>query len=235
MTPRRGRLVAFEGVDGSGKSTQARILATTIGAVLTFEPGATGLGSALRHLLLDPGHPEPEVRAEALLMAADRAQHVAEVIRPALEEGRAVVTDRFSGSTLAYQGYGRGLPVGELSQLVAWATGGVEPDLTVVVDVPLAVARRRLERGAADRLERGAADRLERGAADRLVKRSADRLERLDVRFFSRVRDGYLELAGADPLRWSVVDGDADVDSVAAAVRQAVEQRLGDVFDEERS
>ena len=227
MTPRRGRLVAFEGVDGSGKSTQARILATTIGAVLTFEPGATGLGSALRHLLLDPGHPEPEVRAEALLMAADRAQHVAEVIRPALEEGRAVVTDRFSGSTLAYQGYGRGLPVGELSQLVAWATGGVEPDLTVVVDVPLAVARRRLERGAADRLEKRPADRLE--------KRSADRLERLDVRFFSRVRDGYLELAGADPLRWSVVDGDADVDSVAAAVRQAVEQRLGDVFDEERS
>jgi dTMP kinase len=227
VTPRRGRLVAFEGVDGSGKSTQARILATTIGAVLTFEPGATGLGSALRHLLLDPGHPEPEVRAEALLMAADRAQHVAEVIRPALEEGRAVVTDRFSGSTLAYQGYGRGLPVGELSQLVAWATGGVEPDLTVVVDVPLAVARRRLERGAADRLEKRPADRLE--------KRSADRLERLDVRFFSRVRDGYLELAGADPLRWSVVDGDADVDSVAAAVRQAVEQRLGDVFDEERS
>ena len=219
MTPRRGRLVAFEGVDGSGKSTQARILATTIGAVLTFEPGATGLGSALRHLLLDPGHPEPDVRAEALMMAADRAQHVAEVIRPALCEGRAVVTDRFSGSTLAYQGYGRGLHVGELSQLVAWATGGVEPDLTVVVDVPLAVARRRLERGA----------------ADRLVKRSADRLERLDVRFFSRVRDGYLELAGADPLRWSVVDGDADVDSVAAAVRQAVEQRLGDVFDEERS
>ena len=219
MTPRRGRLVAFEGVDGSGKSTQARILATTIGAVLTFEPGATGLGSALRHLLLDPGHPEPDVRAEALLMAADRAQHVAEVIRPALCEGRAVVTDRFSGSTLAYQGYGRGLLVGELSQLVAWATGGVEADLTVVVDVPLAVARHRLEHSPADRLERS----------------PADRLERLDAGFFSRVRDGYLELAGADPLRWSVVDGDADVDSVAAAVRQVVEQRLRDVFDEERS
>ncbi len=219
MTPRRGRLVAFEGVDGSGKSTQARILATTIGAVLTFEPGATGLGSALRHLLLDPGHPEPDVRAEALMMAADRAQHVAEVIRPALCEGRAVVTDRFSGSTLAYQGYGRGLHVGELSQLVAWATGGVEPDLTVVVDVPLAVARHRLEHSPADRLEHS----------------PADRLERLDAGFFSRVRDGYLELAGADPLRWSVVDGDADVDSVAAAVRQVVEQRLRDVFDEERS
>ena len=219
MTPRRGRLVAFEGVDGSGKSTQARILATTIGAVLTFEPGATGLGSALRHLLLDPGHPEPDVRAEALLMAADRAQHVAEVIRPALCEGRAVVTDRFSGSTLAYQGYGRGLHVGELSQLVAWATGGVEADLTVVVDVPLAVARHRLEHSPSDRLEHS----------------PADRLERLDAGFFSRVRDGYLELAGADPLRWSVVDGDADVDSVAAAVRQVVEQRLRDVFDEERS
>ncbi len=206
MTPRRGRLVAFEGVDGSGKSTQARILAGTIDAVLTFEPGATGLGSALRHLLLDPGHPEPDVRAEALLMAADRAQHVAEVIRPALEQGRTVVTDRFSGSTIAYQGYGRGLPVGELRRLVAWATDGVEPDLTVVVDVPLAVARRRLERG------------------------QADRLERLDGRFFSRVRDGYLELAGADPLRWTVVDGDADVDVVAAAVREVAEKRLGDVF-----
>ena len=206
MTPRRGLLVAFEGVDGSGKSTQARILAGAVGAVLTFEPGATRLGSALRHLLLDPGQPEPDVRAEALLIAADRAQHVAEVVRPALAEGRVVVTDRFSGSTLAYQGYGRGLPVGELRQLVGWATGGVEPDLTVVLDVPLEVARHRLERGP------------------------ADRLERLDGRFFSSVRDGYLELAGADPLRWAVVDGEGDVDAVAAAVREVAEQRLGDVL-----
>jgi dTMP kinase len=203
VTPARGRLIAFEGVDGSGKSTQARVLAGAIGAVLTFEPGATELGRALRRLLLDPDHPAPDVRTEALLMAADRAQHVSEVICPALDEGRVVVTDRFSGSTLAYQGYGRGLPVGELRHLVGWATGGVEPDLTVVVDVPLAVARRRLEHGP------------------------ADRLERLDEQFFSRVRDGYLELAGADPLRWAVVDGEGDVDAVAAAVREVTERRLG--------
>ncbi|HLW44623.1 MAG TPA: dTMP kinase, partial [Acidimicrobiales bacterium] len=145
MTPERGRLVALEGVDGSGKSTQAKILAESLGAVLTFEPGATQLGRALRRLLLDPDRPVLDVRSEALLMAADRAQHVAQVIRPALDAGQLVVTDRFSGSTLAYQGCGRGLPVGELRQLVDWASGGVEADLTILVDVPISVARRRLE------------------------------------------------------------------------------------------
>ncbi len=202
MTPARGRLVAFEGVDGSGKSTQARILARSIGATLTFEPGATELGLALRLLLLEPGHPVPDARAEALLVAADRAQHVAQVIRPALDAGRMVVTDRFSGSTLAYQGYGRGIPIDELRGLVEWAAGGVEPDLTVLVDVPLDVARRRIDHVA------------------------ADRLERLDEDFFRRVRDGYLELALQDRARWAVVDGDADVDTVAAAVRCVVEQRV---------
>ncbi len=206
----RGRLVALEGVDGSGKSTQARILAEAIGALVTFEPGATQLGVALRHLLLDPGHAVPDVRAEALLVAADRAQHVAEVVRPALEKGRVVVTDRFSGSTLAYQGYGRGLPVEELRRLVSWASGGLEPDLTIVVDVPLQVARRRLEHG------------------------QADRLEHLDERFFAKVRDGYLELARADRARWVVVDGDRDVETVANAVRQVAAQRLGVVPFEER-
>lgn len=210
MTPARGRLVAFEGVDGSGKSTQARILAGSAGAVLTFEPGATELGRALRRLLLDPDHPVPDARTEALLMAADRAQHVVEVVRPALDAGRFVVSDRFSGSTLAYQGYGRGLPIGQLRQLVGWAAAGVDPDLTVVVDVPLAVARRRVER------------------------MEADRLERLDEDFFSRVRDGYLELAEEDPVRWAVVDGDGEVDVVAAKVRGVVEHRLGVVLAEER-
>lgn len=202
MTPGRGLLVALEGVDGSGKSTQAKILADALGGDLTFEPGATELGRALRRLLLDPGHPVPDVRAEGLLMAADRAQHVAEVIRPALDAGRLVVTDRFSGSTLAYQGYGHGLPVEELRELVGWAAGGVEADLNVVVDVPIEVARRRLERGA------------------------ADRLERLGEQFFTRVRDGYLALAAADPARWAIVDGDRDAGSVAAAVREVVVFRL---------
>jgi len=201
VTPGHGRLVALEGVDGSGKSTQARILASSLGAELTFEPGATELGSALRRLLLEPDHSAPDVRTEALLMAADRAQHVAEVIRPALDAGRLVVTDRYSGSTLAYQGYGRGIPVDELRRLVAWATAGIEADLSVVVDVPLFVARRRLAHS------------------------SADRLERLDEDFFSRVRAGYLELAAADPARWAVIDGDADVDAVAALVHGVVMQR----------
>ena len=202
MTPARGRLVALEGVDGCGKSTQAGILAESLGAELTFEPGATELGSALRQLLLEPHHPMPDVRAEALLMVADRAQHVAEVVRPALDEGRLVVTDRFSGSTLAYQGYGRGLPVDELRRIVGWATGGLEADLTLVVDVPPAVARRRLEHVA------------------------ADRLERLDEAFFTRVREGYLELAAEDPGRWAVVDGDGEVGAVAAAVSDIVARRL---------
>ncbi|MGH8987020.1 MAG: dTMP kinase [Acidimicrobiales bacterium] len=200
--PARGLLIAFEGVDGSGKSTQARILAEAVGALLTFEPGATELGVALRRLLLEPGHQVPDVRAEVLLVAADRAQHVAEVVLPALEEGRVVVTDRFSGSTLAYQGYGRGLPVEELRGLVGWASAGLEPDLTIVVDVPPGVARGRLEHG------------------------HEDRLEQLDEQFFCRVRDGYLALAGADPARWAVVDGDRDVATVAEAVREVVSRRL---------
>ena len=119
----RGRLIALEGVDGCGKSTQALRLARTIGALSTAEPGATPLGTTLRTLLLDPGLPPVSERAEALLMAADRAQHVDEVVRPALDEGRWVVTERFSGSTLAYQGYGRGLDLEELRRLVLWATG----------------------------------------------------------------------------------------------------------------
>ena len=207
MTSARGRRVALEGVDCSGKSTQAEILAASLGAVLTFEPGATGLGRALRRLLLDldlgTTDLDLDVRAEALLMCADRAQHVARVIAPALGAGRLVVTDRFSGSTLAYQGYGRGLPVGELRQLAAWASAGVEADLTVVIDVPLGVARRRLERVA------------------------PDRLERLDEPFFSRVKDGYLELAAGDPVHWAVVDGTGEVEAVAAAVREAVGRQLG--------
>ncbi len=210
MTPARGRLVAFEGVDGSGKSTQARILAASVGGVLTFEPGATELGRALRRLLLDPAQPVPDAWAEALLVAADRAQHVAEVVRPALDAGLFVVTDRFSGSTLAYQGYGRGLPVDRLRQLNDWVAAGVEPDLVVVVDVPLSVARLRLEHAA------------------------ADRLERLDEAFFSRVRDGYLELAAGDGARWAVVDGDGEVDEVAARVRGVVQRRVAGVLAEER-
>lgn len=197
-----GRLIAIEGVDGSGKTTQARLLADHLSAQLTHEPGATALGRALRQLLLEPSGEALSAPAEALLMAADRAQHVAEVVRPALDAGRWVVTDRYSGSTLAYQGYGRGLPLDELERLVVWATGGLAPDLTVLIDVDPAVTCSR------------------RGPLP-------DRLERLDADFHARVRRGYLELAEAAPGNWVVVDGTGSVDEVSSSVRQVVEARLG--------
>ncbi len=199
----RGRLIALEGVDGCGKSTQALRLAAAIGAQSTAEPGATRLGATLRTLLLDPDLPPVSERAEALLMAADRAQHVAEVLRPALDEGRWVVTERFSGSTLAYQGYGRGLDLDELRRLVQWATGGIEPDLTILLDVSPSRARGRLDLGR------------------------ADRLERLDAGFHERVREGYRALAAADPDSWVVVDADADVERVAEQLLAVVVERLG--------
>jgi dTMP kinase len=199
----RGCLIALEGIDGCGKTTQARLLAESLGADLTFEPGATELGGALRSLLLDPKPPSPGVRAEALLMAADRAQHVDELIGPALTAGRWVVTDRYSGSTLAYQGWGRGLDPEALTTVVQFATGGIEADLSVLVDVPGEVARQRL------------------GAT------APDRLERLDPDFHDRVREGFRAEAAADPRRWLVVDGTAPIETVAAEIAAGVTERLG--------
>ena len=199
----RGRLIALEGIDGCGKSTQASILANALGAVLTHEPGATELGRALRSLLLDPGQPAPRERTEALLMAADRAEHVDQVVAPTLAEGRWVVTDRYSGSTLAYQGWGRGLDIEGLRRIIDFATGGVEADLSVLVDVGLDVARRRL------------------GATSR------DRMEGLDAGFFEHVRQGFHAQAESDPKHWAVVDGSRDVTVVAADVARAVRDRLG--------
>ncbi|MGH8981337.1 MAG: dTMP kinase [Acidimicrobiales bacterium] len=217
-----GRLVALEGVDGCGKTTQAARLAGALDALLTHEPGATPLGAAIRRLLLhgDAGagaadtagdasgaisgaSAAPVPRAEALLMAADRAQHVTAVVRPALRAGRWVVTDRFSGSTLAYQGYGRGLPLDGLRAVVDWAADDVTPDLSVLIDVSPATAR------------------------SRLAPVAPDRLEQLDEAFFARVRDGYLALAHGDPMRWVVLDGDVAPDTVADAVLDAVGMRLG--------
>jgi dTMP kinase len=192
-----GRLIAFEGIDGCGKSTQATLLAGRLGAVLTFEPGATPLGASLRHLLLDPGRSPVADRAEALLLAADRAQHVAEVVQPALDRGECVVTDRFSASTLAYQGAGRGIEQAELEALIRWATRGLSPDLTVLVEVPVAVAAARRS-----------------GAAD-------DRFEGEGVAFQQRVADGYRRLA-AGSAAWLVVDGTGTVEEVAAAVWSGV-------------
>jgi dTMP kinase len=200
-TPARARFIAFEGGEACGKSTQAALLADALDAVLTHEPGATPLGRELRQLLLDPATGTVEPRAEALLMAADRAQHVAHVVRPALDSGRHVVTDRFAGSSFAYQGYGRGLPLDELRVLSQWAVAGTWPDLVVLIDVPLEVAATR------------------RGA-------DLDRFEAEDDGFHRRVVEGFRELAAAEPDRWVVVDGTPSIADVAQAVREVVAERL---------
>ncbi|MEA2971723.1 MAG: dTMP kinase [Actinomycetota bacterium] len=193
-----GVFVVFEGGEGSGKSTQASRLAERLGAVLTLEPGGTEIGQRLRDVVLGDGGSTLAPRAEALLMAADRAQHVAEVVRPALEAGRPVVSDRFSGSTLAYQGYGRGLDLGDLARLSGWATEGLEPDVVFLLDVDQEVA-----------------------AARRC--RPRDRIEAAGDTFHQRVVAGYQALAAADPDRWVVVDGSGTVDEVAARVWSAYE------------
>jgi dTMP kinase len=201
--PLRGRLIAVEGIDGCGKSVQASHLASALGALCTFEPGATALGAVLRRLVLSTDGPSSVERAEALLLAADRAQHVAEVIEPALASGSWVVTDRYNGSTLAYQGWGRGLAVEGLRELTSWAAGGVEADLSVLIDVPVGVARERLE------------------------STRPDRLEALDPDFHQRVRDGFLALADTDRAGWVVVDGSPGIDRVAMAVLTSVTDRVG--------
>jgi dTMP kinase len=201
-----GHFIAFEGGEGSGKSTQARRLAERLGsrALFTFEPGDSALGAEVRRLLLDSPDLEITDRAEALLMAADRAQHVVEVIQPALETGRTVVTDRFAGSSVAYQGYGRQLDASEVEQLSRWATDGLWPDLVILLEVSPSDAEGRLAR-------------------------AKDRVESAGGAFHERVHDGFLVQAMADPDRWAVVDGTAPEDEVAAAIWDIVSIRFPDL------
>jgi dTMP kinase len=189
-------LIAFEGGEGSGKSTQAAILAERLDAILTHEPGATRLGARLRELLLDP-NANIDPRAEALLLAADRAQHVAEVIGPALAKGRDVVTDRYLYSSLAYQAFGRGLELQGVRALSTFA-GAPEADLVVLITVSPEVRATRL-------------------------KANPDRIEGSGDDFHQRVDLGFKALADADPDRWAVIDGDGTIDDVAARVWEAVE------------
>jgi dTMP kinase len=202
-------LIAFEGGEGTGKSTQAGLLADRLRAdagrevVLTFQPGATGIGTAIREVLLDPATTGLDARAEALLMAADRAQHVAEVVRPALEAGAVVVTDRYLYSSVAYQGHGRDLGPDAVAALSAFATAGLEADLVLLLTVPPEVRDARLaERGGHDRFEQA-------GEA-----------------FHERVEAGFRVQAAADPGRWIVLDGHGAVPEVAEQVWAAVAPRL---------
>jgi dTMP kinase len=193
--------IAFEGAEGCGKSTQATRLATAIGALLTRETGGTDIGVRLRELLHDTSVRNMHPRAEALITAADRAQHVAEVVLPALEAGRAVVSDRSVYSSLAYQGYGRELDVDEIRHLNEWGTGGLWPTTIVFLDTPDEVI------------------------AERMSRRDLDRFEAAGADFHARVLDGFRTMAAADPNRWITVQAVGSIDRVAEEIRSRLEER----------
>jgi dTMP kinase len=206
--PMPGLLLALEGGEGAGKSTQARLLAIWLrdqgyDVVATHEPGATKVGMRLRALLLDTAHTGLSARAETLMYAADRAEHVSTVIRPALERGAIVVTDRYIDSTLAYQGAGRQLSVGEVARMNEWATGGLQPDLTILLDL-------------------SPASGLGRRA------RSADRLEAEPAEFHQRVRAGFLALAHAEPERYLVVDATLPPNEITREIQDRIRDLLPD-------
>jgi len=203
MTKREGVFITFEGVEGCGKSTQLALLANRLTAAgvpvrVLREPGGTAAGEAIREILLDPLHAGLDDRAELLLYEASRAELVAEVIEPALVAGEAVLCDRFSDSTTAYQGYARGLPHDEIERLNAFATGDVTPDLTIVLD---------LDPGT--------------GLA-RATGSGADRVESEGVEFHRHVREGFLAIARAEPGRVVVLDATGSRDEIAQRVWDVV-------------
>ena len=206
--PPPGRLIAFEGGEGSGKTTQARLVAIWLRELgydveNTHEPGATKIGMRLRALLLDTSHTGMSPHAEALMYAADRAEHVASVIAPALARGAIVITDRYVDSSLAYQGAGRNLPVDEIARFNRWATGGRIPDLTILLDMdPMAGLSRRA--------------------------RSADRLEAEPADFHLRVRAGFLALARAEPDRYLVLDADRPPAEITRDIQERIRELLPD-------
>lgn len=203
--------ITFEGPEGGGKTTQIRLLAAVLTArgrdvVLTREPGGTSIGDAVRQILLDPGNTAMTPRAETLLFNAARAQLVEEVIRPALAAGKIVLCDRFADSTLAYQGYGHGQALGALGQLVDYATGGLKPDYTILLDIePVEGLRRKRTDGGEE----------------------WNRIEEHDLAFHQTVREGYLALARAEPARWRRIDATQDVEIIQCEILKAVGSEAG--------
>lgn len=205
MGSRRGRLIAFEGTEGTGKSTHVRLAAEALQregrkVLVTAEPGGTALGQELRRLVLERREPPPSPLAELFLYLADRAHHVTTVIRPALEDGAVVLTDRFSGSTIAYQGYGRGLDLEAVQRADAWARGGTTPAVTILLDCAV---------------DQG----LRRAHGD-------DRFHAELLAFHERVREGFLALAAADDRRWRILDATQPVADVHALVLQIIDAAL---------
>jgi dTMP kinase len=201
-----GVFVCLEGGEGSGKSTQSGLLRDALTAqgytvLLTFEPGDTQVGRELRRIVLDPQTGELADKTEALLYAADKAEHVERVVRPALARGEVVITDRYVDSTLAYQGAGRALDVAEVEQVARWATGDLRPHLTVVLDLEPSAGLGRFE--------------------------GRDRIEGESLDFHERVRGAFVAMAKADPDHYLVLDARAPVEEIAAAIRDRIEPLLG--------
>jgi len=200
-----GVFVCLEGGEGSGKSTQSRLLRDALAeqgftVLLTFEPGDTQVGRELRRIVLSPETGDLSDRCEALLYAADKAEHVETVVLPALARGEVVITDRYVDSTLAYQGAGRALDVAEVEQVARWATGDLRPHLTVVLDLEPSAGLGRFE--------------------------GRDRIEGESLEFHERVRDAFVAMAKADPDHYLVLDARAPVEEIAAAIRDRVQPLL---------
>lgn len=200
----KGSFITLEGVDGVGKTTQALLLKKYLEeqghkVCHTFEPGGTQLGSQIRTLLLNPEHKELHSMTEILLYAADRAQHVYQVVRPNLAEGRTVICERFVDSSLAYQGYGLGLDIDGIKQVNHWATGGLVPDLTIYFDA---------------------------NPAESLIKTKGDRIEQRTLEYYARVRAGFLTMAQAEPQRFRVISAEGTREEVASRVLGALGGRL---------
>jgi dTMP kinase len=202
----RGRFITFEGIDGAGKSTQIAVVANALRAralpnVITREPGGTAVGEALRDVIL---HQPMGIGTETLLMFAARAEHLERVIRPALDAGTWVLCDRFTDATYAYQSGGRGMSAERIGELEQWVHPDLQPDLTLLFDVPPDVAAQRLARA-----------------------RSADRFEAEQVDFFARVRNAYLERARAEPQRFIVIDGTQPAEVIGARLGELMQRWNG--------
>jgi len=208
----KGKFIVFEGIDGAGKTTQLDLLRRELASrgypvVYTREPGGTRVGELIREILLNPQYDELAPRAEAFLYAAARAQLVAQVILPALKKGKIVLCDRFVDSSLAYQGFGRGMDIPMLEQINQPATAGLVPDLILLLDFCCNAVNDRLGRSG----------------------RGADRIEQEKQGFYRRVRSGYLALAGREPGRYKVIDAGRPVDLVRHDIFKAVREVLNEV------
>ncbi|NUE67475.1 dTMP kinase [Snodgrassella sp. ESL0253] len=204
----KAKFITLDGIDGAGKSTNLDTIRSwfekhQLPVLFTREPGGTAIGEALRKLLLDPAT-HANARTETLMIFAARQQHLDEVIKPALAQGIHVVSDRFTDATFAYQGGGRGLPLADIAILENWVQQGLQPDLTLLLDVPLTVAQQRLSQNS-----------------------NPDRFEQLDTAFFEHTRTVYLDRAAAVPQRYAIIDSSLNLSEVAQQLNQALAQLFG--------